>query len=41
MPTVKIIEVQQAKLCASYKNTKLKLLKSEAAIQLITLEKLK
>jgi len=30
--TVKIIEAQQAKLCTSYKKTKLKLLKTKAAI---------
>ena len=30
--TVKIIEAQQAKLCTSYKNTKLRLLKTNAAI---------
>jgi hypothetical protein len=30
--TVKIIVAQQAKLCTSYKNTKLKLLKTKAAI---------
>ena len=29
---IKIIEAQQAKLCNAYKNTKLKLLKSNAAI---------
>jgi hypothetical protein len=30
--TLKIIEAQQAKLCKNYKNTKLKLLKTNAAI---------
>ena len=30
--SVKIIDAQQARLCNSYKNTKLKLLKSNAAI---------
>jgi hypothetical protein len=29
---IKIIETQQAKICNSYKNTKLKLLKMNAAI---------
>jgi hypothetical protein len=32
--TVNIIETQQAKLCTTYKNTKLKLLKVNAAINL-------
>jgi hypothetical protein len=30
--TIKIINAQQAKLCTNYKNTKLKLLKTNAAI---------
>ena len=30
--TVKIVEAQQVKLCTSYKNTKLKLLKTNAAV---------
>jgi hypothetical protein len=30
--TTKIIDAQQAKLCNNYKNTKLKLLKTNAAI---------